>query len=219
MGDGCIVLFSGGQDSTTCLYWAKDQFETVVALNVQYGQRHQREIDSARKIAALAGIELVEVEFGAFRPMAHSAMLQGVGSVQAKNEDGLPATFLPGRNLVFFSLAGSLAYARGFFDIVTGVCQTDYSGYPDCRNKFVGAAEGAISLALDREMRIHVPLMFLTKADTVKMARRMPGCWEGLALSHTCYEGKHPACGECPSCKLRAKGFAEAGEKDPAEEV
>ena len=217
--NGAVVLFSGGQDSTTCLYWAKTTIEQVVALNVQYGQRHQREIESARKITLLAGVELVEAEFGAFRPMAHSAMLQGVGSVQDVNKDGLPATFLPGRNLVLLALAGSLAYARGFSNLVTGVCQTDYSGYPDCRSEFINSARETICLALDRSFMVHAPLMWLTKAETVKLARALSGCWEGLALSHTCYEGGHPACGECPACKLRIKGFLEAGEKDPAVEA
>ncbi len=208
-----VVLFSGGQDSTTCLYWAKVVFDEVQALSFDYGQRHIAELASGDIIADMAGVRRTVVVVPSFRQVSETAL---VGSQEIATPDGaLPTTFLPGRNIVFLAIAAGFAAERGIDDVVTGVCQTDYSGYPDCRNEFVEAMERAVSLGTERTLRIHAPLMWLTKAETVKLAKRLPGCWEAVALSHTCYRGHRPPCGECPACVLRAEGFADAGEVDP----
>ena len=120
---------------------------------------------------------------------------------------------------MFLTLAAAFAVSRGVYHLVTGVCQTDYSGYPDCRHDTIQAVEVALRLGVDDRLRISTPLMFITKAETVKLAKGLPGCWEALANSHTCYAGQRPPCGKCPACLLREKGFKEAGEVDPLLEV
>jgi 7-cyano-7-deazaguanine synthase len=221
----CVVLLSGGQDSTTCLFWAKREFGDVLALSIAYGQRHVAELDAARKIAALAGAQHVEVALPVFSGLTDSALtgsrdIQAAGGYgDAQAPGGLPTTFVPGRNLLFISVAAAHAVAAGARDIVTGVCQTDYSGYPDCRREFVDSLEHTLGLAMPSDcgpFQVYTPLMRLTKAETVHLARELPGCWDALQYSVTCYHGKRPGCGECPACVLRAKGFAEAGVADPA---
>lgn len=219
-----IVLLSGGQDSATCLFLARVLFDEVVAVSVFYGQRHRAELRAAREVAALAGVRQVVLEAPALGALADSALVgTGVltgsgGRPDAAMPEGLPSSFVPGRNALFLTLAAAVAVKEGARDIVTGTCQTDYSGYPDCRREFIDAQERALSLAMPSScgpIRITTPLMHLTKAETVRLARRLPGCWEALALTVTCYEGLRPGCGGCPACVLRARGFAEAGEVDP----
>lgn len=228
-----VVLFSGGQDSTTCLYLARTLFDRVYALSVYYGQRHAAEIEQARRIAQLAGVphKIIELpEFGHLvggatalvRPDVakgdQPALAGSGGLVDAAMPQGLPTSFVPGRNALLLTLAASYAATLGAKDVVTGVCQTDYSGYPDCREDFVQAMQAALDVAMPtslRPVRVHAPLMRLTKAETVRLARRLPGAWEGLALSMTCYNGQLPGCGTCPACELRARGFAATG-YDPA---
>ena len=212
-----LVLFSGGQDSTTCLFWAKEKFSEVMALNILYGQRHAIERESARKIAQLARVELVELEMDVFSKINDSALINtemDVSSAHTKNNN-LPASFVPGRNIMLLTIASSFAYSKEISHIVTGVSQTDYSGYPDCRDKTIKSLELALSLGMDKDFHIHTPLMWKTKAETVLMATELEECWEALALSHTCYNGQWPPCGECPACKIRARGFEEAGLTDP----
>jgi 7-cyano-7-deazaguanine synthase len=132
-----------------------------------------------------------------------------------KKAENLPASFVPGRNILFLTVAAAYAYERGIDNIVTGVCQTDYSGYPDCRDTTIKAVQVALSLGLEKDIVIHTPLMWLTKAETVKLAMDLKGCWKALSYSHTCYEGLFPPCGQCSACKIRAKGFKEAGVVDP----
>lgn len=209
-----VVLLSGGQDSTTCLYWAKTMFDEVEALSFDYGQRHIAELTSGEIIANMARVPRTVVQVPSFRQVSDTAL---VGSQAIATPDGaLPTTFLPGRNIVFLALAAGFAAERGIGDIVAGICQTDFSGYPDCREEFRAAMELAVCAGTGQALRIHAPLMWRTKAETVTLARRLPGCWDALALSLTCYDGKRPGCGECPACALRAKGFADAGETDPA---
>lgn len=201
-----IVLLSGGQDSTTCLYWALAR-GPVEALVIDYGQRHSREIESATLVAHRAGVRLHE---GRVRFPARSALTDG-GPI-ATRPDGLPTTFVPGRNAAFLALAAGLGD-----EVVIGCSAVDFSGYPDCRPAFLVAQQRALSLALDREIAITAPLIDRSKAQTVRLARSLgDDCWEALALSWTCYRGGERPCGECPACVLRAKGFAEAGETDPA---
>ena len=214
-----IILFSGGQDSTTCLYWAMNKFgkENIIALNIWYGQRHAIEIESAEKIAReMANVKYQNFKTTIFQDIGDSALVQS-GNISEKHRSNpdLPASFVPGRNILFLTIAAAMAYKYDALNIVTGVCQTDYSGYPDCRKIAIMATEDAISLGMGKNFKIHTPLMYLTKAQTVEMAMELPGCMEALSYSHTCYEGQYPPCMECPSCILRDKGFKEAGVIDP----
>lgn len=220
-----VVLFSGGQDSTTCLYWARSVYDEVLALSVLYGQRHRVEVEVAAEIARLAGVEHRLVHLPVLGDLGGSALVGDApikvsgGFPDVAAPEGLPTSFVPGRNALFLTVAASVAVSRGARDIVAGVCQTDYSGYPDCRQVFLEAMEKALTLAMPSSagpLRLLAPLMSLTKAETVRWARRLRGCWEALARTVTCYEGRRPGCGVCPSCLLRARGFAEAGEQDPA---
>jgi 7-cyano-7-deazaguanine synthase len=225
-----LVLLSGGQDSTTCLWWVKRECPTarVHALTITYGQRHASEVHAARAIAALAGCDTWDhVDLSAALGCAQSALTQpGIelkgsgGFVDAEMPEGLPTSFVPGRNLVFLSVAGAWAARYRCQWLVTGVCQTDYSGYPDCRQDFVEAMEDAIKLALPTELNglsLMAPLLDATKAETVTLAVKIgdPMLWRALGMSVTCYHGRNPGCGECPACALRDKGFREAGIPDP----
>lgn len=216
-----LVILSGGQDSTTCLYWALEKFEQVYAVTYDYGQTHIREIEAARKVVALAGniIEHIVWQIG--------PVLQGTSPLVNRAEKleqypdmhslpgGLEKTFVPGRNLLFLTLAANHAYVRGIPNLVTGVCQEDYGGYPDCRQRFIDAAEHTLCEGMETDFRIHAPLMELTKAQSIKLARMLPGCWEALAYTHTAYDGAYPPVGHDHATLLRAKGFLEAGLPDP----
>jgi 7-cyano-7-deazaguanine synthase len=214
--DSALIVLSGGQDSTTALYWALDRFDPagVQAITFDYGQRHRVELDSARRVAEFAGIPQVVLPIDTFRALGGNALTDAEVPVGAMPDEGLPNTFVPGRNLVFLTFAAAFAYQRGIADIVTGVAQTDYSGYPDCRESTLIALERALSLGMDAGFRLHAPLMHLSKKETVQMAERL-GALPAMALTHTCYEGRRPPCGQCPACRLRAKGFEEAGIADP----
>ena len=209
-----VILLSGGQDSTTCLAWAKSNFDEIQGICFDYGQRHKIEIESAKKIAEKAEISLKIQKIDLFEGLTKNALTDEDIEINEGNEDELPSTFVPGRNLIFLSTAAIYARQLGIENIVTGVCQTDYSGYPDCREEFIKSAEKTISLAMDLKFKIHTPLMWLTKAESVELIRKHEGL-ELLKYSHTCYKGSRPACGECPACKLRLKGFKEAGILDP----
>ena len=213
-----LVVLSGGQDSTTCLYWALDRFGIgqVEAVTFDYGQRHRIELDCAARIAIRAGTPQTVLPIDTFAALGGNALTDSGITVQAgvDAQTQLPNTFVPGRNLIFLTFAAALAYQRGFRNLVTGVAQTDYSGYPDCRQATIQALEQTLRLGMEYEITIHTPLMFTSKADTVRMARRL-GVLAALADTHTCYNGAQPPCGECPACRLRAQGFAEAGIADP----
>ncbi len=210
-----VVLLSGGQDSTTCLYWAKGRFETLYALTFDYGQRHRIELEAAHTIAQMAGVAAHRIlKVSALAELGGSALLDDTPIQEASGRSNLPNTFVPGRNLLFLVLAAAWAYQLECHDLVGGMCQTDYSGYPDCRRATIDALERAIELGMEWTIRIHTPLMFLTKAESVRLAQEV-GALEALAYSHTCYEGRFPPCGVCPACRLRAKGFEEAGIEDP----
>ncbi|MDP3975596.1 MAG: 7-cyano-7-deazaguanine synthase QueC [bacterium] len=211
-----LVLLSGGQDSTTCLAWALERFKKVKTLTFDYGQRHRVEVEQAGRIAKLAGVEQELMKIDLFSELSRSALTHHQLEVKAGEDGQLPTTFVPGRNLIFLSLAAMKAYQLGIRDIVTGVCQTDYSGYPDCREEFVRSLEQTTSLAMDTQFHFHAPLMRLSKADTVKLMNEL-GHLDWLKESHTCYEGRRPACSKCPACILRLKGFKEAGIIDPLE--
>ncbi len=215
-----LVVLSGGQDSTTCLYWALREFgaANVEAVTFDYGQRHRVELDAARKVAAMAGVRQTVLPIDTFAAIGGNALTDDAiapeAGARADDDSALPNTFVPGRNLVFLSFAAAFAYTRGIEHVVTGVAQTDYSGYPDCRENTLKALELALRLGMDSRVTLHTPLMFMSKAETVQLAQQV-GAMEALAWSHTCYNGEVPPCGHCASCELRAKGFDEAGVIDP----
>ncbi len=214
-----VVLFSGGQDSTTLLFWAKKHFDQVIAFTIAYGQRHEIELTQAKKIAQIAEVEHVIIPMNFFHYLAPNALTHETIPVEKglPSSGTLPNTFVPGRNLFFLTAAAAFAYHKNIHDLVGGMCQTDYSGYPDCREPFIQSAEKTLSLAMDFPFKIHTPLMYLTKAQTWQMAKAL-GCLEiVIEYSHTCYQGertkRHPwgyGCGECPACLLRKRGFEEA---------
>lgn len=210
-----VVLLSGGQDSTTCLFWAKKYFKQVFALSIQYHQRHSIELESAKRVAEMARVNHRILDFDVFKQFGDSSMIEGIGDVLKRGRNGLPSTFLPGRNIIFLTLASAYGLAHNAYNIVGGMCEVDYSGYPDCRAETIAALQTTLRAGIDRRITIWTPLMHLSKAAEVRMAKSLRGCWEALAHSHTCYEGKRPPCGKCPACKLRAKGFYEAGFEDP----
>jgi 7-cyano-7-deazaguanine synthase len=211
-----VCLLSGGQDSTTTLFWALSKFDQVHALILDYGQRHRIEIESAVKIATIAKVPYKIVAISFFSDLTTSALI-GDGDVNQSHplNPNLPASFVPGRNIVFITAAAMYAHSIGAENVCTGVCQTDYSGYPDCRDETMKSLQTTLRLAMDFNLEIHTPLMWLTKSQTVALAISLPGCEYALKFSHTCYNGQFPPCGECSSCKLRAKGFQEAGFTDP----
>lgn len=210
--DGAIVLLSGGQDSTTALYWAKKKWKNIKALSIMYGQRHWIELQSAKTIAKMAEVEHEELNL--YQNTLRGGFLLESGEITAEYE-GIAPTFVPARNLLFLAVAANRAYITGYYNIVIGVSQTDYSGYPDCREDFIRSFEDTIWEGTRRHIVIHTPLMHKTKCETVKLASCMLGCMEALAHSHTCYNGEFPPCGKCPACVLRAKGFKEAEIEDP----
>ena len=216
--DAALVVLSGGQDSTTCLYWAIDRFgpANVSSITFDYGQKHRVELACARDVAAAAGIPNVCLPIDTFAALGGDALTDASVAVSdaTDEETDLPVTFVAGRNLVFLTFAAAYAYRHDARHIVTGVAQTDYSGYPDCREETMAALQKAITLGMDREFTIHTPLMHRSKKETVELAVRL-GALEAMALTHTCYNGLRPPCGECQACRLRARGFAEAGVRDP----
>ena len=220
--DRALVVLSGGQDSTTCLHWAIDRFGTdaVSSITFDYGQKHRIELECARQVAAAAGVANVLLPIDTFAALGGDALTDAsipVSDATAADSE-LPVTFVAGRNLIFLTFAAAFAYRHDARHLVTGVAQTDYSGYPDCREETIAALQRAISLGMDREFMIHTPLMHLSKKETVELAVKL-GALEAMALTHTCYNGRRPPCGECQACRLRARGFAEAGVRDPLLDV
>jgi 7-cyano-7-deazaguanine synthase len=224
--DTALVLFSGGQDSTVCLAWALERFSRVETIGFAYGQRHAVELEMRPRIlghiAALnpgwkerLGEDHV-VTLDALAAISDTALTRDTAIEIA--DSGLPTTFVPGRNLIFFCFAGAIAYRRGARHLVAGMCETDYSGYPDCRDDTVKAMQVALSLGLDKRLTLHTPLMWIDKADTFALAEELGGRpFLDLVIedSHSCYLGdrtqRHDwgyGCGDCPACQLRAQGFA-----------
>ena len=202
-----LVVYSGGQDSTTCLFWAKQHFDEVYALCFRYGQKHVIEVDMARSIAEKAGIpfEVRDVSF------ISVPMDKEPPTLSSSSPDGRitpPNTFVPGRNLFFLSIAAVYAREHGIMNLVTGVSQTDYSGYPDCRDSFIRSLNVSLNLAMDEQFVIHTPLMWIDKAETWKLADDL-GVFDTVRNETlTCYNGiKGDGCGECPACKLRRQGL------------
>jgi 7-cyano-7-deazaguanine synthase len=225
MSDTALVLFSGGQDSTVCLAWALDRYGRVETVGFDYGQRHGVELEARARVREAIVRDFPD--WAARLGPDHMLDIKGFGSVaqSALTADraiemtakGLPSTFVPGRNLVFFTYAAALADRRGLRALVGGMCETDFSGYPDCRRETLDAMERALNLGMAQDFVIETPLMWLTKAQTWALAQGLGG--ETLVAltiedSHTCYQGdrdhRHPwgyGCGTCPACELRARGY------------
>jgi 7-cyano-7-deazaguanine synthase len=212
-----IICLSGGQDSATALAWAKKKFKKLFSVCFEYGQRHQIEVEFSKKLSRLAGCEKhFEIRLDQlFSQITKSALLEKSRGFNGGFEldNSLPASFVPFRNLYFITSAASIAYLYGIKNIVVGVSQTDFSGYPDCRNTFIKSLNATLELAVDSSFEIHAPLMYLSKKETVLLMKDL-GYLEWYQYTHTCYEGKRPACGKCAACKLRLKGFEEAGIED-----
>ncbi|NNV05147.1 7-cyano-7-deazaguanine synthase QueC [Geobacillus sp. C56-T2] len=204
-----VVVFSGGQDSTTCLFWAKKQFGDVEAVTFDYGQRHRLEIEVASSIAAELGVRHTVLDLSLLGQLAPNALTRRDIAIEQK-EGELPTTFVDGRNLLFLSFAAVLAKQRGARHMVTGVCETDFSGYPDCRDVFIKSLNVTLNLAMDYEFVIHTPLMWLTKAETWKLADELGALEFIRTKTLTCYNGVIAnGCGECPACVLRKRGLEE----------
>lgn len=209
MKNTAVVLFSGGQDSTTCLYWAKKHFDDVYALAFRYGQKHEQEIEIARKIAEQADVSFVVYDIDTLKHLTHNSLTDSTIKMDEElPNDSLPNTFVPGRNMIFLTYAAIYAHSLGVHHLVTGVSQTDYSGYPDCRNNFIKSINATLGLAMDYEFEIHTPLMWKDKKSVWKLADEM-GIFDIIRNETlTCYNGiPADGCGSCPACKLRKKGL------------
>ena len=213
-----LVILSGGQDSATCLFWAKRELgDDIHTLTFDYGQRHLIELDCAERLSRRHAMSHRLLPVTSLKDLANNALMDEDIEIDADGGfQGLPSTFVPGRNALFLNLAAAYAAPRGIKDLVIGTCETDYSGYPDCRLEFIQSMEKSLSLAMDFEFKVHTPLMFLNKAQTFKLAHDLGGLKEVVEDTHTCYEGDHTnlhswgfGCGTCPACELRKRGFEE----------
>lgn len=208
--DAALVVFSGGQDSTTCLFWAKREFKRVHALSFRYGQKHEKEVELARNIAQKAEVAFDVLDVPLIGMLGHNALTDT--SMKMDNEipsgEVFPNTFVPGRNLFFLSIAAVYARERGINHLVTGVSQTDFSGYPDCRDAFIKSLNVTLNLAMDEQFVIHTPLMWLDKAETWALAAELGVLDLVRNETLTCYNGiPGDGCGHCPACRLRREGL------------
>ncbi|AWN61652.1 7-cyano-7-deazaguanine synthase QueC [Streptococcus sobrinus] len=201
-----LVVFSGGQDSTTCLFWALKHYDHVEAVTFAYGQRHSQEVEVAKEIAKDLKIKHQVLDMSLLGQITNNALTSDI-EIDAK-EGEVPNTFVDGRNHLFLSFAAVLAKQKGITDIVTGVCETDFSGYPDCRDAFVKSLNVTLNLAMDYDFVIQTPLMWLDKAETWELADQLDAFDYVKDRTLTCYNGIMGAgCGECPACKLRQHGL------------
>jgi 7-cyano-7-deazaguanine synthase len=224
--NGAVVALSGGQDSTTCLYYARHRYAPVRAIAFDYGQRHAVELECAADVAEGAGIDLTILKVGALREMAAAGLTNPDIAIAADASDtgadyaaerGLPSSFVPGRNLILLGLAAAYALPKGLDTVVTGVCQEDRAGYPDCRGEFIRALEVSIKVGMDHPgFCIDAPLLTRSKVETWAMADELDCLDVVVRDSHTCYEGVRDqlhawgyGCGECPSCRVRAESYEE----------
>ena len=205
-----LVVFSGGQDSTTCLIQAIQQYgqHHVQAISFQYEQRHAIELERARWIAQDLGVHHTLLDLSVMQHITHNALMDEQATIETA-VNGIPNTLVDGRNALFLLYAAIYAKSQNIQDIIVGVCETDFSGYPDCRDVFIKSMNVTLNLAMDTTFRIHTPLMYLTKAQTWALADQL-GCLDYIRQhTHTCYQGVAGGCGECPSCVLRERGLAE----------
>lgn len=207
--ESALVLFSGGQDSTTCLFWALQNFASVRTLCFTYGQRHSQEVEIAKGIAERAGVAFQILDASIISQLSTNSLTDtSLVMDQEKPQDSYPNTFVPGRNLLFLTFAAVIARSHGIRHIVTGVSEADYSGYPDCRDTFVLSANTSINLAMDEHFQIHTPLMWRNKAAVWELSDEL-GVFDLIRNETlTCYNGiTADGCGECPACKLRKQGL------------
>lgn len=206
-----LVVLSGGQDSTTCLYWAFRRFgkENVLSIGFDYGQRHKKELECAREICAEEGIGYEIIATPIINELSTNALTRSdIPVEETKPENAPPNTFVEGRNLLFLSYAAIYAKTHGITDIVTGVCETDFSGYPDCRDVFIKSLNVTLNLAMDYNFVIHTPLMWLSKAETWALADKLGVLDVVYSKTLTCYNGViGQGCGRCPACFLRKRGY------------
>ena len=209
----CLVIFSGGQDSTTCLYWAMRRYDIVETITFNYGQKHSVELECGKFICDLNDIKQTVVDISFLNTLVESALTSN-GDVNKLNDKGLPSSFVPNRNQLFITLAHSYLQKIGGGDLITGVCETDYSGYSDCRREFIDMIEETTNYGSSDDIKIITPLMYLDKAETFKLADDEGFLEDIILLSHTCYNGDRSelndwgyGCGECPACLLREEGF------------
>lgn len=207
--ENALVVFSGGQDSTTCLFWAKKMFKEVEALTFIYGQKHINEVEAARHIAEIAGVKWDVMDVSFISKLGRNSLTDSSMEMdQEQPVGGVPNTFVPGRNLFFLSIAAVYARERGINHMVTGVGETDFSGYPDCRDAFIKSLNVTLNLAMDEQFVIHTPLMWIDKAKTWAMADELGVLDLVRKETLTCYNGiKGDGCGHCPACKLRREGL------------
>ncbi|MHC1746289.1 MAG: 7-cyano-7-deazaguanine synthase QueC [Negativicutes bacterium] len=208
MSNAALVVFSGGQDSTTCLFWAMKKFTNVEAITFHYNQRHKSEIECASLIAQEWNIPHKVLDMGLLSQLAPNALTRNDIEIRAGEDGGLPSTFVDGRNLLFLSFAAIAAKQKGIRHLVTGVCETDFSGYPDCRDIFIKSLNVTLNLAMDYPFVIHTPLMWIDKADTWELADQLGKLEYIRQHTLTCYNGiPGDGCGQCPACKLRNAGL------------
>ena len=213
--DAALVVFSGGQDSTTCLFWAKKRFRKVYALSFLYGQKHEKEVELARAIAEKAEVDFHVMDVSFVGRLGKNSLTDlSVKMDEEKPADSCPNTFVPGRNLFFLSIAAVYARELGVSHLVTGVSQTDFSGYPDCRDSFIKSLNVTLNLAMDEQFVIHTPLMWIDKAQTWALADELGVLDLVRNETLTCYNGiPGDGCGHCPACKLRREGLEKYLEK------
>lgn len=209
VNEDALVVFSGGQDSTTCLFWAKKHFRKVYAITFIYGQKHVREVELARAIAQKADVEINVMNVPLIGSLGSNSLTNNSIEMDSeKPSDSYPNTFVPGRNLFFLSIAAVYAREKGIRHIITGVSQTDYSGYPDCRDAFIKSLNVTLNLAMDDQFILHTPLMWLDKAQTWELADQLGVLDLVRNETLTCYNGiPGDGCGHCPACTLRRQGL------------
>jgi 7-cyano-7-deazaguanine synthase len=216
-----IVVFSGGQDSTTCLFWAMENFSRVLAVTFDYGQRHRVELDISAEICHKFGIPREVIPVSSIKTLGGNSLTSENIAVPEETPSGeLPNTFVPGRNILFLTLAAAYGYQKDIYDLVTGVGEADYSGYPDCREDFIKSMEETLYRGTEKRFSIHRPLMFLDKAGIWELSDQLGHLEDVVSLTHTCYRGEravlHPwgyGCGTCPACRLRKAGYEKYMEK------
>jgi 7-cyano-7-deazaguanine synthase len=202
-------LLSGGQDSATCLFWSLRKFDVVEAVTFDYGQRHSIELEASQSIASIAGVKQTILPVNTFKALGGSSLTSDLAINNKPKSNNLPNTFVPGRNIIFLTYSAAYAYQRDISNIVGGMCQADYSGYPDCRDHTIKSIERSISFGMDYSFTIHTPIMFLSKKEIWKLAYDLGQFDTVKNITHSCYGGIKGGCGKCSACIIRNRGLSE----------